>query len=141
MQAGTAKNVIPDHAQVTLDVRTTPTCDNAALLARIRTTVKACVEVISDRFRPIATPADAAIIRAARAALPAATLAPFGGVSDMFFLQSHPDGSVPACLIGPGDGRQSHQPDEFVSLARVRAAAAAYADIATRFWEVADHGH
>ena len=141
MKAGTAKNVIPDSAQVTLDVRTTPTCDNATLLTRIRKTVRARVEVISDRFRPIATPANSAIIRAARAALPKATLTPFGGVSDMFFLQSHKDGAVPACLIGPGDGRQSHQPDEFVSLARVRAAAAALTDIATRFWELADHGH
>lgn len=136
MQAGTAKNVIPDSAAITLDIRTTRRCDNAAIIARLRETAAAEVEIISERFQPVATDAGAGVIRAAQAALPDAEITAFGGVSDLFFLTSADGGPVPCCLIGPGDGRQSHQPDEFVSVGMVRRAAAAYADIATRFWEV-----
>lgn len=141
MTAGTAKNVIPDAAEVVLDVRTTPDCDNATLIARITAAVRSRVEVISQRFLPIATPPTAAVIRAARAALPQAAVRPAGGVSDLFFLATAPGGPVPGCLVGPGDGRQSHQPDEFVSLTMVRRAAVAYAALAERFWETPDDGH
>ncbi len=135
MSAGTAKNVIPDYAEITLDARTTQTCDNRAMIEAIKQAVQIRVEVISERFKPVGTPDTEPIIRAARHALPAAELRAFGGVSDLYFLTQTPDGPTPCCLIGPGDGRQSHQPDEFVSISNVRKAVDAYTTIAASFWE------
>jgi acetylornithine deacetylase len=143
MAAGTAKNVIPDHAVITLDVRTTTGLDNARFLRAIRETVgdRAEIEVISARFRPVATPMDSAIVGAAQRVLPEAELRGFGGVSDLFFLTTIPPVPVECCLVGPGDGRQSHQPDEFVSVTMVRKAADAYAAIAEHFLGLGGDGH
>jgi acetylornithine deacetylase/succinyl-diaminopimelate desuccinylase-like protein len=135
MQAGTAKNVIPDLAEVVLDVRTTTRLANDAMRSAIESVVgdRATVEIISQRFQAVATPAESNIIQAAQAVLPQAEIKGFGGVSDLFFLTTIPESPVPCCLIGPGDGRQSHQPDEFVSVTMVRKAADAYTGIAKRF--------
>lgn len=130
---GTAANVIPDRCDVTLDLRTTRSCDNDALIADVQRLAKSAVEVRSRRFIPVATEPEAQIVRAARVALPDAQVRPFGGVSDMYFLAKSPGGAIPAVLIGPGDGRQSHQPDEFVSVTMVRRGADAYRAIASQY--------
>lgn len=130
---GTAANVIPDRCDVTLDVRTTRFWGNNVAVSTIRGAVRSAVEVKSTRFQPVSTDPEDPLIRAAREALPKAELRPFGGVSDMFFLASLPAGPVPALLLGPGDGAQSHQPDEFVSVDAVRTATEAYRAIAQRF--------
>lgn len=130
---GTAPNVIPDRCDVTLDVRTTRFWGNNVAISTIRGAVLSELEVKSARFQPVSTSPEDPIVLAARAALPGAQLRPFGGVSDLFFLAADPAGPVPAILIGPGDGQQSHQPDEFVSVEMVRRAAAAYREIATLY--------
>ncbi|GMU80440.1 MAG: acetylornithine deacetylase [Planctomycetota bacterium] len=130
---GTAPNVIPDRCDITLDVRTTRFWGNNVAISTIRSVVRSELEVKSARFLPVSTDPEDPIILAARAALPDAQLRPFGGVSDLFFLVADPAGPVPAILIGPGDGQQSHQPDEFVSVEMVRRAAAAYREIASRY--------
>ncbi len=122
---GTRPNVIPARCEVTLDIRTTPRLDNEEAVRRIAAAVASRLEVRAARYRPIATPPDAPIVRAARRALPDAELRAFGGVSDLIYV--HP---APGVIVGPGDGRQSHQADEFVALDAVRAAAEAYARIA-----------
>ncbi|RME73178.1 MAG: M20/M25/M40 family metallo-hydrolase, partial [Planctomycetota bacterium] len=116
IEGGSAPNVIPDRCRVVLDVRTTPRWDNAQAVADLERLVRSELEIRSRRFLPVATDPDTAIVRAARRALPEARLQPFGGVSDMYFLSKVAGGPVPGVLIGPGDGRQSHKPDEFVSI-------------------------
>jgi acetylornithine deacetylase len=134
IHGGTAPNVIPDRCDVTLDGRTTRRCDNDRLIEAVSSVVKSRVEVRSKRFQPVATDPSERIVEVARRVLPEAKVEPFGGVSDLYFLAASSAGPVPAILIGPGDGRQSHQPDEFVSVAMVRRAAAAYVAIADMYW-------
>ncbi|GIW71130.1 MAG: peptidase M20 [Planctomycetota bacterium] len=134
IQGGSAPNVIPERCEVVLDVRTTRTWDNDAALAALARTCASELEVRSRRFVPVATDPQAAIVRAARQALPQAQVMAFGGVSDLYFLHAAPGGPVPGVLIGPGDGRQSHQPDEFVRLPMVEQAVEAYIRLAEAFW-------
>lgn len=131
---GSAANVIPDRCDITLDVRTTRFWSNATAIAQIRDSVRSPIEVKSKRFLPVATDTGDPLIALARKLLPQAAVRPFGGVSDMYFLGSIPGGAVPAFLLGPGDGRQSHQADEFVRLEMVRNGAEAYRAIADAFW-------
>lgn len=141
IQGGVAPNVIPDRCVVTLDGRTTRTCDNEAMIQKIRAVVMSRLQIRSQRFQPVATPPDARIVRLALAALPEAELQPFGGVSDMFFLATAPGappGGIPSILLGPGDGRDSHQPDESVSVQKVAEAVDAYARICDAYWHCGD---
>lgn len=134
ISGGTAPNVIPDRCDVTLDIRTTRDWNNAAAIGHIREVVKSALEVKSKRFLPVSTDVSDPLIRVAQEVLPQADVRPFGGVSDLFFLTALPQGPIPCFLLGPGDGRQSHQPDEFVSIAMVRKAVDAYRAIAERWF-------
>jgi acetylornithine deacetylase len=134
VEGGTRPNVIPARCEVTLDVRTTPAFDNDRAAARIAAAVRSRVEIRSSRFRPFVTPPEAPIARAARRALPGAEMKPFGGVSDLFFLPCE------GVIVGPGDGRQSHQADESVEIEAVCAGVRAYAAIAREFFRDADGG-
>lgn len=139
ISGGTAKNVIPDLAEITLDLRSTARVPNTMLIEQVRRALADVehveVDVISQRFQPVETAPDTPLMRAARHALPEAELLPFGGVSDLYFVATSSAPPVPAVLIGPGDGRQSHQPDEFVSIRMVRAAAEAYHRLAEAWLE------
>lgn len=132
---GTASNVIPDRCTLTVDVRTTRLFDNDLVLDRIRSSVDAEVDVQTRRYVPVVTEADERIVRTARQALPEAEMVPFGGASDLVFLAISGAIPVPAILLGPGNGRQSHNADEFVDLSMVHKAVAAYGSIASGFWE------
>lgn len=124
---GTKANVIPARCEVTLDVRTTRRFDNEAALVRIGAAVRGRVEVKSARYRPLATNPQAPIAAAARRALPAAAVKAFRGVSDLFFVGPR------GIILGPGDGAQSHQADEFVRIDAVRAGVDAYARVAREY--------
>lgn len=130
---GTAANVIPDRCDVTLDIRTTRDWNNSVAIAQIRECVKSSVEVKSKRFLPVSTDVSDPLIQIAQQILPQAEVRPFGGVSDLYFLTTLPNGPIPCFLLGPGDGRQSHQPDEFVSIEMVRRAVGVYREIAMRW--------
>lgn len=133
VEGGTQSNVIPARAVLTLDVRTTPRFDNARAPAEIQARCRSRVEVVQARFRPLVTGDDALVLRAARAALPEATVRAFGGVSDLYHCAYAPSGAIPGLLFGPGESAQSHQADEFVRVDAVRRAAASYRRIAEAF--------
>jgi acetylornithine deacetylase len=137
IQGGTASNVIPARCEVTLDVRTTIGFDNPSAIAGVQRCVRSRVEVRSDRFQPVATAPDARVVRAAEAALAragcAATTQDFGGVSDLYHLAAR---GIDGIILGPGSGEQSHQADEFVSVAAFRRAVAAYAALVEEFFQV-----
>lgn len=140
ISGGSAKNVIPDHTEIVLDIRTTRHCNNEAVIGRLQDILQSRMEVVSSRFLPIATEPDTPLIIAAQEVLPNAEIRAFGGCSDMFFLTQVPGEPVACCLIGPGNGQQSHQPDEFVDVEMVRKGVEAYTGIMTRFWEY-QRGH
>jgi acetylornithine deacetylase len=126
---GTAKNVVPDRCTVTLDIRSTPAYTHPELTALVSDALDSEVAVYSDRLVPCATPADAPVARAVRAALLGLGLdaAPFGSptASDWIFLKD-----VPAVKIGPGRSELSHTADEHVEAAEVRRAVAVYEAVA-----------
>lgn len=125
VEAGTAKNVTPAAATAVLDVRTTPAWSHDEILAEVRATVAAEVEVVSERLVPCETPPGSALLAAARRVRPTAT--PFGSptCSDWVFLR-HLD----AVKCGPGTSRLSHAPDESVDVGEVVAARGFYAGLA-----------
>ena len=129
VSGGTATNVIPAECRFTLDIRTTPDCDNTAVVAKVRGVCRSALTVGSDRIHPCSTPFEAAIVQAARAAMPDAPVRGFGGVSDMAFL-----GGAPAIVCGPGDPTRSHQADEWIATEAVTAAVQQYVAIAREFW-------
>jgi len=55
--------------------------------------------------------------------------------ADMGLLVNH--GSIPTVLFGPGDIRRAHQPDEYVEVQDLRAAARSLAVAILRFCGVA----
>lgn len=132
VSGGTATNVIPAECNFTLDIRTTPDCDNTAVAAKVRDVCRSEMTVGSDRIKPCSTPVEAAVVQAARTVMPEAPIRGFGGVSDMAFL-----GGAPAIVCGPGDPTKSHQADEWIATEAVTAAAAQYVAIAKEFWNVA----
>ncbi|MFV1958446.1 MAG: M20 family metallopeptidase [Planctomycetota bacterium] len=124
ISGGTRPNVLPWRCTVEFDARTTPACDNARLLERLQAVVKARVVVRSNRFQPVVTPEDAAIVRVALAASPTGRIGALGGVSDLFHVRH-----VPGVILGPGTSEASHAPDEWVAVSQVEAAVTTYARI------------
>lgn len=129
LEAGTARNVVPDRARVSLDLRTTPAYTHDELTALVQATVEGEVIVHSKRYVPVSTSENARIVQAVRAAHPEGV--PFGSptASDWTFLAD-----VPTVKIGPGPSERSHTPDERIELWKVDAAATVYAETARRFF-------
>ncbi len=128
LEAGVARNVTPPAAWAMLDIRTTPAYDHAEVVAMIRATVGARVEIYSDRLVPAETPADTRLLPALMTVRPES--APFASptCSDWVFLR-HLD----TIKLGPGDSRRSHTADEWIELAEVDAAAELYAAVAREY--------
>jgi acetylornithine deacetylase len=129
IEGGTANNVVPEHCVFTVDVRTTPAYTHDEIIDRFREAVDAEVEVHSKRLVPCATPDDARITAAARAALPDAE--PFGSptCSDWVFLHD-----VPAVKLGPGPSPRSHTAGERIDVAEVRRAVDVYSALIRHYF-------
>jgi succinyl-diaminopimelate desuccinylase len=131
-------NCLPDQADAFLDIRTLPSINHAALVARIRAIMgevqathpahRFDLEVIDDR-PAVEIAADHPLV----AALVAGHTAVYGeaprwggvpGSTDGTILAR--DAGVPVVVYGPGRKRIPHQPDEFVELDEVVRAARVY---------------
>lgn len=141
IEGGLTLNQIPDRCQFHVDLRTTPDLDHTETTAAIAAALESRVEVRSDRYLPKETPADAAIVRAALAAIALSrggdrdAVAPVGSrtASDWAFL-----GDVPTVKVGPGDTHRSHRPDEFLTLDELRAGARVYAETTRRYFDAVE---
>ena len=121
VQGGETRNVVPDRCTFWVDVRSTPIYTHEELVEELAGVVTSTVHVHSKRFIPVATPADARIVRACTTARPQA--APFGSptMSDWIFLHD-----VPTVKMGPGPSERSHTPHEHIELEHLEAAVAQY---------------
>ena len=135
IRGGAPLNVVPDACSVHLDWRVTPGGPAAAellgWLIEAAARVDADVETI-EVVEPFETPADTALAGAlARAVhrMIGATPAPAGMVAwtDAHNFVDH--GGSQAVVFGPGDLRNAHRPDEFVSLTDVVTCARVLADL------------
>ena len=135
VEAGSAKNVVPDNARVTLDIRLTPAYSPQEATAMVRDVVRGEVTVHSERYVPVSTPKGARILRAVQAAHPDGQ--PFGSptASDWTFLAD-----VPTVKMGPGPSERSHTPDERIELWKVDEAARVYAATVRAFFAPSQPG-
>ena len=125
LEAGIGRNVTPPVARAVLDVRTTPAWSHAELAEALRGALESEVVVTSDRLVPCETPKDSRLLAAALSVRPEARCFGSPTCSDWVFLR---DGDAIKC--GPGTSRNSHAPDEWVTLSEVSEARAFYARLA-----------
>lgn len=132
VEGGLQSNVVPDACKLTVDCRTTPEFDNEAMEAHLRAAVESeggTFEVYSNRFRPVHTPSDSTIVRAALEATGNTAATVFPSVCDLFWV-----GHVPSLVMGPGRPERSHQADEFVRVDEVEEGVRRYAATAMGWW-------
>ena len=84
----------------------------------------------SNRFLPVHTSQDSALVKAALEVTGSEAPTVFPSVCDLFWV-AH----VPALVMGPGRPERSHQADEFVCVSEVLAGVQTYAAIARAWWE------
>jgi len=128
LEAGVGRNVTPPVARAVLDVRTTPAWSHAEIAAALRTALESEVVVTSDRLVPCETPPDSRLLAAARRVRPEARTFGSPTCSDWVFLR---DSDAIKC--GPGTSRNSHVPDEWVTVSEVSAAREFYARLALEY--------
>jgi len=122
LQAGKRHNVVPDLAELTLDCRLAPPHSGEdarrAVAARLP---GARVTLVSERLKPIETPAAHPLVRAALRCAQRDAAVGSTTLSDMALLTG-----VPAIKCGPGQTARSHTPDEFVLAEELEAGAQFY---------------
>ena len=128
ISAGISRNVTPPVARTVLDIRSTPAWTHEELESELAARLNSEVVVTSKRLVPCETPADSAVLAAARVARPELTTFGSPTCSDWVFVR-HLD----AIKVGPGTSRRSHTPDESVDLDEVTAARSFYAALALEY--------
>lgn len=145
LSGGVKTNVVPDFCAATIDMRTVPGQDHAAILRQVeegitrlkgrRPEFQASVRVLKDRVPVETPPEDPAVQRFAqivteivgqRPVLKGARYYTDGGVIA-------PVLKAPLIICGPGDAAMAHQPDEFVGVAKVIQSAMIYTWAAVNF--------
>jgi succinyl-diaminopimelate desuccinylase len=124
-------NLVPDEANVGVDMRTVPGVDHAAVLPRIQDLLgkDAELDVFSD-LSPVWTAPDDEWVRRVFEICkpyvgepPQARTAPY--MTDAANLLKVYAGA-PTVVLGPGEAAQAHQTDEYCSMERTRQAVAIY---------------
>jgi succinyl-diaminopimelate desuccinylase len=128
---GSGVNLVPDAAEIGVDIRTVPGMDHAALRARLAALLgaEAELDVFSD-LDPVWTEPDDAwmrrvfdIVRAQSGAAPEPRTATY--MTDAANLLKVYAGA-PTVVLGPGEPQMAHQTDEYCSMERLRQAVALY---------------
>lgn len=117
LQSGQRHNKVPDEALAVFDARLAPPHTAAECAAYLAARMpRADVTIRSERLRPVETPAEHALVRAALAA--GGRVRPIGSstMSDMALLAD-----IPAIKCGPGETARSHTPNEYVTRAELEA--------------------
>jgi succinyl-diaminopimelate desuccinylase len=142
---GNKTNVVPDHCSITLDMRTVPSQDHAALIEEVRRTAEDVARSVDDSIRvditvdqddgSVETAADEPLVAATAASVREATgrdpqVAGVTYATDAAVLA--PGFDIPMVICGPGAPGMAHQPDESVEVEQLVGAASTYADLALR---------
>ncbi|MEM6633245.1 MAG: M20 family metallo-hydrolase [Bacteroidota bacterium] len=111
VRAGKQHNVVPDHCEFVVDVRTTECYSNSATLAIICDHVSCDVKARSLRLNPSGIPMDHSLVLAGKKM----GLEAFGSptLSDQALLP------FPTLKLGPGDSARSHTPDEYICISEI----------------------
>ena len=130
INGGTARNVIPDHCTMYLDIRTTPSYTHDEIIQILRETVTSEVIVHSDRIVPVSTAVDELIVQVCLNATSVTVPQGSPTASDWIYLQG-----VPAVKIGPGSSELSHTPNEFVATSEVVQAVGFYKTVIQAYFQ------
>ena len=140
IEGGTARNAVPDHCVVAVDIRSTPAYTHEEILRvlneRLAPLEGIDVEVYSNRFFPCATPSTPegdALLKAAVSAAKSVhghPVEPIGSptASDWIFVRDRP-----AVKLGPGSSDLSHTAHERIRIEEVYKATAMYQHLAAAF--------
>ena len=145
LQGGIMTNVIPEHAQLEMDIRTLPSVDQDQLIAGARRiaeeleqTVKGLslrLEVLNDR-PPVETPEQDPFVQRLQQVCREA-----GGESAIRGLHFYTDASQliprfrkPFVILGPGDDKMAHQTNEQVKIQSVVRVAQRYVDYLKKYY-------
>lgn len=137
IHAGVKTNIIPDRAEATLDIRTLPGTDHAALVTRAQElaadlqarepTLMLNAVVDNDR-PPVSVDVQHPLVHGLQRAM-----SQIGLSSQLRGLHFYTDASqivpelgLPFVILGPGDDKLAHQRDEHIALEDVRTMAAVY---------------
>jgi succinyl-diaminopimelate desuccinylase len=142
IRGGVKTNVVPDRCQATLDLRTLPGQRHDdlvdAVLSLAHDQEEANLELrlevaVANDMPPVETAAEAPAVQAFQS-VAAKTLGGEPKVRGMTYYTDasvlQPPTGVPTIIFGPGDDRLAHQPNEWVEVAQVLAAARCYAAFA-----------
>jgi len=129
IDGGVATNVVPPECVMEIDARTLPALGNRELYERIAGAVESDAELVSERFQPVETADQEAIVRAALEATGHETPCAFGGVSDFFHVRD-----VPGIVMGPGLSHQSHAADEWIELSMLERGVAVYQETVKQYF-------
>lgn len=125
IQGGSSTNIVPDHAQATLDIRFTPTLQQAGgakeLLQQLITEHRLPLTIAqASEAPPMDVPAENPWLQKFVTAQPDSQLVGAPWFSDAAHLN---DAGLPAVCIGPGSIDQAHTADEFITVADLEAGA------------------
>ncbi|UVK41833.1 acetylornithine deacetylase [Mesorhizobium sp. AR07] len=127
ISGGTALNIVPNHCSLDFEIRNIPTDNPERLLQRIAGKASELTEGSQARFANtgitveivntypgLNTNSEAAVVRHVQKLTNGSSLGKiaFGTEGGLF----HERLGIPTVICGPGDIRQAHQPDEFISL-------------------------
>ncbi|GAA3749136.1 succinyl-diaminopimelate desuccinylase [Spinactinospora alkalitolerans] len=131
LNGGTQPNVVPDAAELLLDLRTVPGSGPEELRSRVRAIVGPDVEIADLVDLPmVSTPLDSPLVAAVRAVLRDAGLADEPSAPARFFTDASVlAGALDAAgtvVLGPGEPGQCHVVDEWCSLTRLEQAVDVY---------------
>jgi acetylornithine deacetylase len=128
LHAGVANNVMPESAELTLDIRTIPDVPNSEIIERFKQISGAEVRVHSDRFISVATSPEAKIVEIASKVT---QKPPFGSptASDWVFLHD-----IPTVKLGPGHSELSHTSQEHIEIEELEAGVNMYMDIIKEYF-------
>jgi len=142
---GIKTNVVPDGCKITVDIRTVPGQSHQAILGQVEMLLQELkkldaqfqgeVGVINDR-PPLETSPSYPLVKVALQASQTVTGQPQKPQGVMYYTDGVafvPKLKIPMVICGPGKAGLAHQPDEYVEISKVHAAACIYAQIA---WEM-----
>jgi succinyl-diaminopimelate desuccinylase len=141
LRGGVAPNVVPDAAELLLDVRTVPGVDAGQLRAQVGVLAGERVDVADHVvLPPLDTAPDEPFVGMVRAALqaagvPDAVAPPARYFTDASVLAGLLGGGdpAPAVVLGPGEPAQCHVVDEYCLAERVEQAVVVYRELLARW--------
>jgi succinyl-diaminopimelate desuccinylase len=141
LRGGVAPNVVPDAAEMLLDIRTVPGLDSSELRAQVSGLVGERVDVTDHVvLPPVDTSTDDPFVGLVRSALqstgfPDEPVPPARYFTDASVLAGllGEDGPAPTVVLGPGEPAQCHVVDEYCLAGRVEQAVVVYRELLDRW--------